>query len=161
MAFYDRHYRLVLTVAQQRLGGLTDAEDVTAEVFRIAWAHYQKSGEVSLPWVYQTLRNVIGNEYRRRRSAPILVDDPLALDDLTDPTDRLPEAVMLRRALAELAESDREVLFMAYWEDLTTAEMSQILRCSTTAVRVRLFRARRRLQRRLFAAVEIREVGEA
>lgn len=63
---YKRYYRLVLTVAQQRLVGHGGAEDVTAEVFRIVWSHHQGGGELSLPWVYQTLRNVVGNEYRLR-----------------------------------------------------------------------------------------------
>lgn len=63
--FYARHYRLVLTVAQQRLSGVADAEDVAAETFRITWAHHQSGGDLSLPWVYKVLRNIIGNEYQR------------------------------------------------------------------------------------------------
>ena len=149
VAFYDRHYRLVLTVAQQRLGGLSDAEDVTAEVFRIAWAHYQESGEITLPWVYQALRNVIGSEYRRRSRAPIMLDDLRELDWIVAEHGAPHDGITMRRELAGLEEADREVLFMTYWEDLSTKEVAEILGCSTSAVRVRLFRARRRLAARL------------
>lgn len=151
VAFYSEHYRLVLTVAQQRLGGLSDAEDATAEVFRIALAHYRSTGELSLPWVYRTLRNVIGSEYRRRSRAPLGFDDPLLegwdLADASDPDD----AIAVRHALADLRDADREVIFMAYWEDITTSEMGAVLGITDLAVRTRLSRARRRLHSRLQA----------
>ena len=149
VSFYDRHYRLVLTIAQQRLGSLSDAEDVSAEVFRIAWARYQETGEITLPWVYQTLRNVIGNEYRRRSRAPIMVDDLRELDWNAAAVGAPHDGVTIRRRLAGSAAGARAILFMTYWEDLTTREIADILDCSVAAVRVRVFRARRRLASQL------------
>ena len=46
----------------------------------------------------------------------------------------------------ELPEDDRELIYMAYWEDLKRNEMAAILGCSATAVRLRLMRAKRRLK---------------
>jgi RNA polymerase sigma-70 factor (ECF subfamily) len=64
-AFYRRYYSLALTTATHRVYGFTVAEDVTSEVFRIAWQHHAAGEELTLPWLYGVARNVIGNEYRR------------------------------------------------------------------------------------------------
>lgn len=150
--FYRQHYRLVLTVAQQRLASFPDSEDAAAEVFRIAWTHYCAGGDLTLPWLYQTLRNVIGNRYRSIRRQEALTErltteggiSPAPRDDNDD----------LYLALSELKEDDREVLAMHYWEDLTGREIAGILRVSETAVRLRIMRAKRRLRRQLDAIAE-------
>ncbi|WP_298945030.1 RNA polymerase sigma factor [uncultured Microbacterium sp.] len=148
--FYSRYYRLILTVAEQRLGGVSDAEDITAEVFRIAWTHHTAGNTLTLAWVYQVLRNVIGNEYRRRVRADQLVDQigsVLWLNNaLASGTD---DAAHLRRTLLGMAEEDRELLYMAFWEDLTRTEIAGILGISPGAARVRLTRAKRKLRARL------------
>lgn len=148
VAFYERCYPLMLTVARQRLSGTADAEDVVADVFRVTWGHYQETGDLSMPWVYQTLRNRIGNEYRRRDRAPLLTDSELP-GGVSDEITARADAITVRAAMNALEPDDRELLFMAYWEDLTASEIGEILDCTATTIRVRLFRARRRLQQRL------------
>ena len=144
--FYRCYHRLVLTVAHQRLGSFLDAEDLTAEVFRIAWREHRAGRELTLPWLYRVLRNCIGNEYRRRRRFDALVE---RLGTADQPPNQVPEAdddvADLRRQIQALPEGDRELIYMAYWEDLTRAEIAAILGCTAATVRVRLLRARRRL----------------
>lgn len=144
-AFYQRYYRLILTVAQQRLPSLTDAEDVTSEVFRIAWNYHDGGNELTLPWLYQVLRNVVGNEYRRAARANQFSQryGPMVLDSVVEHNDN---AIQMRQAIQQLPEIDRELLYMSYWEDLTGQEIAAILRCSPVTVRVRLMRARKRLK---------------
>ena len=62
---YTDHQPHMLAIARQRLGQQAVAEDITAETFRIAWQHHISGGEVSVPWLYKTLRNLIANQYRR------------------------------------------------------------------------------------------------
>lgn len=47
--FYAETYRLILTVAQQRVGDLPTAQDITSEVFRVAWIHHCDGGTLELP----------------------------------------------------------------------------------------------------------------
>ena len=152
--FYARHYRLVLTVAQQRLSGVADAEDVAAETFRITWAHHQSGGDLSLPWVYKVLRNIIGNEYQRVARSTELFSRIGGLSGDSSYRMETADALDVRRALAGLRETAREILYMAYWEDLTRAEIASILGISTVTVRVRLLRARQTLKALLYNAVE-------
>lgn len=149
VAFYRRYYSLVLTVAQQRLAGVADAEDAAAEVFRIAWARDRAGGALTLPWLYQVLRNVVGNEYRRLGRAPALTEE-FSDDQWRNVLEtKADDAIAVRGCMNSLPAADRELLFMAYWEDLSRHEIAQILGCSVAAVRVRLLRARRRLARQL------------
>jgi DNA-directed RNA polymerase specialized sigma24 family protein len=48
-------------------------------------------------------------------------------------------------ALAQLSETDHEILQLSAWEDLPVPSIAQVLGCSTAAAAVRLHRARRRL----------------
>lgn len=148
---YQAYYRAILTVAHQRLGSFADAEDATAEVFRIAWRAHLDGTEFGLPWLYQTLRNVIGNEYRRRSRADALTERvgqiEFPLDHVSSPDD----AIEIRHWMQKLPELDRELIRMAYWEDLSREEIARVLGCTAATVRVRLFRARRRLETLLVA----------
>lgn len=152
-AFYRDHYGLILTVAEQRLDSRQAAEDATADTFHIAWRRYTDDNQVlALPWLYQILRNVIGTEYRRRARAR------RALEDLGDESEADPQTdrrIDVRAALRRLPEREREVLFMAYWEDLTSEEMAGILGTSRGAVRVRLTRARAHLRSILAQSAEM------
>ncbi|MFC6354586.1 RNA polymerase sigma factor [Luethyella okanaganae] len=152
--FYGSNYELLLSVAQQRLSGLADAEDVTHETFRVAWMHHLEGNELTLSWIYRVLRNIIGNEYQRlvrseqlrQQVLPLYVEQVLSIDD--------DDALEVRRCMNDLREEDRELLFMAYWEDLTRHEMAEILGTSVVSVRVRLLRARRALEAWLSKACE-------
>lgn len=144
---FRAYHSVILTAAFNRLNDLGDAENVTAEVFAVAWRHRsERESSFTLPWLYATLRNFIGNEYRRRSrstrryerlAAEAAVSVPHAVDD---------DAVMVRRLVSEMRPDDRELIWMAYWEELTREEMAEILGCSLSAVKVRLFRARERLR---------------
>jgi len=52
----------------------------------------------------------------------------------------------LHRALRELSPLEREALLLTAWEDLTPSQAARALGVSATAFRVRLLRARRRVQ---------------
>lgn len=146
---FHTNYSTIFTAAYNRLNDHEGAEDAAAEVFRIAWARSEKRGGVpSLAWLYSTLRHVVGNEYQRRertRRRHVQIDSEMRVHQ--QPHDeRTSEDQELRALIASLKESDRELIWMAYWEDLTREEMAEILGCSVPAVRTKLVRARKRLK---------------
>lgn len=145
-AFYSRYHSLLLGVAQQRLVGMSSAEDVVAETFAIAWSHHREGRNLTLPWLYQVLRNLIGNEYQRASRATDLVDRMGASLGSNVVEFAVDEAMSLRALIRELPDEDRDLIYMAYWEDLSRNELAAILGCSSTAVRLRLMRAKRRLK---------------
>lgn len=147
-AFYRANYSLILATVERRLSDHATAEDVTSEVFRVAWAHHADGNTLTLPWLYTVARNVVGNEYRRSaRSAALTAKTKELYSDLHGHEGD--SAADTRRAMMRLKEADREILFMAYWEDLTGAEIAAILDCKVPTVWVRLNRARSALKNEL------------
>ena len=56
------------------------------------------------------------------------------------------ERLTVRGALAQLAEIDREVLMLTFWEGLEPREAAVVLGVSPGVVRMRLSRARARIR---------------
>jgi RNA polymerase sigma factor (sigma-70 family) len=129
--------------AYVRRRGSADADGLAAEVMTIAWrrlADVPKNDP--RPWLYATARNLLLEESRRRRrSTPLAQAEPLTPATELEEID--PE---LRQALLALSALDREALLLVAWEDLTPAQAARSLGINPTAFRVRLLRARRRLQ---------------
>ena len=156
--FYRANYSLILTTCERRLSDRKAAEDATADVFRIAWERSTAGQELSLPWLYGVARNIVGREYRRARSTWPLVE-ATALAEGVGATALSDRALDLRAAVSKLKLAERELLFMAYWEDLAPVEMAEILGCSVATLWVRLNRARASLRRRLASPAGLREVN--
>jgi RNA polymerase sigma factor (sigma-70 family) len=124
------------------------ADDVVAETFLVAWRRLDDVPQDDpLPWLLAVARNVWLNQRRadRRRQAfvrrlppPALVPPPAEPADPSDTT-------AVRAALAWLGEGDREILRLVAWDELTSAQVAEVLGCTAGAARVRLHRARQRL----------------
>ena len=154
--FYRANYSLILATCERRLGDRRAAEDTAAEAFRVAWERARAGQELTLPWLYVVARNLVGREYRRAARTPTqFLDAAGAVTEGFASSDR---ALDVRAALSRLKPAERELLFMAYWEDLTPDEMAEILGCRVPTLWVRLNRARNALRKRLGAAVGSREV---
>ncbi len=144
-AFYRQHYSLIVTTCFRRLSNFAAAEDAAAEVFRVAWDQFKEEEDPSLAWLYGVVRNVVGNEYRRSKRSRAL-HDRLEGEAIVAGDDA-PEPVL--EASGGLKDGEREILFMAYWEDLSGEEIAGILKISKSAVWVRLSRARESLRRQI------------
>jgi hypothetical protein len=64
--FYRRHYWQVLAFAQRRINNHETARDLASETFRVAWTKFEQAEHLGLAFLYQTCKNLIGNEYRRQ-----------------------------------------------------------------------------------------------
>ena len=142
--FYREHYGSILATAHLRLGDYADAQDITAEVFRVVWQRYQNGSSPALPSAYQTLRNLTGNEYRRRRRGRSLVEKLTAVTDHRAEED-IPADIDVIRVIGQLNEADRELLYLAYWADIELKDIAEILGIGASALRMRLKRLRGQL----------------
>ena len=124
------------------------AHDATAEVFAIAWRRRRDlpADDGAVAWLLAIARRVLANELRgqRRRSRLAVTISANAVDASADAPDS-----PVTRALDDLAPDDQEVLRLVYWDDLSHAEIAQVLGISVNAVAVRVHRARSRVKARL------------
>ena len=142
---FSEHNRQVLAYALRRCEQRADAEDVVAGTFAVAWRRFADAPEeeLRLAWLYAIAARVLANQ---RRSARRLLALRSRLRGL--PTAPEPERGRLTEVLAALRElrlEEQEVLRLAAWEGLTSAELAVALGCSENAATIRLHRARKRL----------------
>ncbi|MFD1540590.1 RNA polymerase sigma factor [Nonomuraea guangzhouensis] len=151
-AVYRGTYEQMLGYALRRCASAEDAADVVAETYMIAWRRVSElpDGEAARMWLYGVARKVLANHHRgeRRRAAwhEAFVAEARRLQSVAD---RSPESEAVAEVIAQLSEADREVLILALWEDLDPGRIAEVLGCSRNAVRIRLYRARRRFARAL------------
>ncbi|PWI20522.1 siderophore-interacting protein [Streptomyces sp. Act143] len=155
---YEECYPRVLAYATSLVGRQV-GEDITSETFTVAWRRiHDDVPHPTLPWLLGVTRNLV-REMRRRDALRYLLAaeeaqrlaggaETQAGDVATVVADRH----VALQALASLPESDRELLTLIAWHGLSTKEATQVLKCTSAALAVRLYRARRRLEKALEAA---------
>ncbi|MFD9947377.1 RNA polymerase sigma factor [Nonomuraea sp. NPDC059023] len=148
---YAAQYPDILAYIRRRMDGHDDAADALAETFSIAWRRLDDipEGRRARLWLYGVARKVVANGHRAESRRSDLVERlGLHLAQWAEASG--PEEVTdVRKAFSRLSQEDREVLSLAGWEGLSSAEIATVLGCSRGAARIRLHRARKRLAREL------------
>ncbi|MQY07180.1 RNA polymerase sigma factor [Actinomadura macrotermitis] len=155
---YERYYRNVFGYVVLRVPPQT-AEDLTGEVFTVAWRKIDEIPEQALPWLLGVARNLARQSHGAAGRARGLVD---RLAGLTTDADRhawdAADHVIARdqalAALRTLSAKEAEAVTLTVWHGLEPAEAARVAGCSRTAFVVRLHRGRRRLARALEASHE-------
>jgi RNA polymerase sigma factor (sigma-70 family) len=150
-ALYRENYGRVLRFVERRVGDRTEAEDVTADIFRIAWDKAAQGVALSPGWLFVTAHNTVHNHRRAAERAARLHRSAAA--DLATRTQIATEntADAVHATLADLDEQHRDILRFHYWDGLSAREIAEVLGVSVSAVWVRLHRARRAFQDRFHA----------
>jgi len=148
---YRDHARGILGYALRRCADPEDAADAVAETFLAAWRRLAEvpSGEEGRLWLYGTARLVLANQRRGERRRDRLAERLGAELRRQLPAEPAGDPTGILEALAALEETDRELLMLVGWEELTPAQAAQVLGVTPLAARSRLHRARRRLRARL------------
>jgi RNA polymerase sigma-70 factor (ECF subfamily) len=148
---YDRHYDAIHSYFVRR-SGISSAQDLTAEVFLVAWRRIDDvpRGEDTLLWLYGVAANVAAH-HRRSIARGVRLNARLR----SVPTNGInqPEPQVIRRAeydqvlaaTARLRPADQEILRLAAWEELPHEQIGRLLGCSVAAVDQRIHRAKKRL----------------
>ncbi|MET9063801.1 RNA polymerase sigma factor [Streptosporangium sandarakinum] len=150
---YEHAYRPILGYVLRRCADPEDAADVVAETFATAWRRIDEipPGDEARLWLYGVARHTLANhlrgERRREQRAAALREQILASPALSGPPPA--EYTQLGRVFRALSDDDRELLSLVAWEKLDTEQMARTLGITRNAVRVRLYRARKRFARAL------------
>ncbi len=167
---FQRYRARLLQMLRRRippsLTARIDPEDILQEAFARARRRYARfRAQTALgayPWLYGVVRDCYLKQWARhtRRCRNHLQDGPwpersslqLGLGLIapgSTPSESVADEEVRRRvlhALRLLAEDDREVLAMRYWEGFTFSEIGGVFGLSTEAARVRHARALLRFQ---------------
>ncbi|WP_079143947.1 RNA polymerase sigma factor [Streptomyces luteocolor] len=131
-AVYRRWRRLVLGVAARALGDGPDAEDVTQQVFLAAWRgrHGYRPGAGGLSgWLMGITRHKIADALAARSKRALIVAAVSARQEVTSTvgpvTEQALDRLLVQRELASLPSAQQMVLRLAFYADLTQAQISE------------------------------------
>jgi RNA polymerase sigma-70 factor (ECF subfamily) len=161
---YRELYRPISGYVMRRSESTEEAAEAIAETFVVLWRRLDAcpNGEEARPWLFGVARRVLANQRRGDRRRTALAERLTAELDPAEVHVPAGSDGRVAHAFAALSESDREVLALLAWEELTRDELAVALGVSRPVARVRLHRAKRRFEAALAAPARLRlsEGGE-
>jgi RNA polymerase sigma-70 factor, ECF subfamily len=154
-SLYNEYQLSVLAYCVRRAGS-SDASDICAETFLVAWRRIEEIPEapLALPYLYRIAGNVLSNQLRAIRRSHRLTSKLAGLG-VTPPEDPVTVAVQssldleVVAAVRRLKPIDREIVMLAAWEDLPREAIAEMFGLTRAAVDQRIHRAYLRLARML------------
>jgi RNA polymerase sigma-70 factor (ECF subfamily) len=148
---YQTYGRLVFSIAFKVLGDRGLSEDATQQTFVQAWraaGSYDPSRALGA-WLTTIAKRVAIDVYRRERRHRnvdnIDTADSASLVTLPPSIEQMHDVAEVRRALDELPTTDRDLIRMQHFDELSHAEIAHELEIPLGTVKSRTFRAHRRL----------------
>lgn len=156
---YDRHGRLVYSLALRIVRDQGDAEDVVQEVFSQAWRqagrYDSRRGQV-VAWLLNMARSRAIDRVRGRNARPAAVADEsamLGLPDAGPPADEQLEwagrAAQIRAVFDALPLVHRIAIELAFYEGLTHSEIAARLELPLGTVKTRIRQGLLKMKERL------------
>ena len=160
-----RHFERVTGFVYGYTQDRVAAQDLAQEAFVRVFRHRDRYESVAKfsTWLYTIARNLALNEIRDRKHRPRLASEGQRDEEAGDPLVRQAHAAegpadavarddlqaLVRREVAALGETQREVIMLCDLEERTYAEAAEILGVPVGTIRSRLSRARAQLAERL------------
>jgi RNA polymerase sigma-70 factor (ECF subfamily) len=160
---YERYVRKIYTYDYYRTGNEHDAEDLTARVFQRALTHivtYEDQGLPFSAWLYRIAHNLVANWHRdHSRQQVVGLDEALGREAGDQPHELAEdeeERRFLLRALRVLPEERQQLLILKYAEDLSNAEIGEIMGRTEGAIKSLYHRTLLSLREGLAEKAEVR-----
>jgi RNA polymerase sigma-70 factor (ECF subfamily) len=164
-----RHQHRVFAVAGGILRRREDVEDIAQQVFVKAYFSLKKFDQRAAfsTWLYKITVNECWDLLRKKKVRPLVYESDLSEEQARqviaseekggggpDISDRLEARQRVENLLEGLDERDRLMLILKEVEGFAVEEIAQVLDLNANTVKVRLFRARRRI------VTKVRKRGE-
>jgi RNA polymerase sigma-70 factor, ECF subfamily len=155
-----RHQQRVFAVAGGILRHREDVEDIAQQVFVKAYFSLKRFDQRAAfsTWLYKITVNECWDLLRKKKVRPLVYESDLSEEQARqfgapderaaaqpDIMDRLVDRERVERLLDGLDERDRTMLILKEVEGFAVEEIAEILELNANTVKVRLFRARRRI----------------
>lgn len=147
----ERHIDRGYAVAYRILRNASDAEDVVQDAFLQVWtkrANWQPGKAKFSTWLYRVVTNRCIDQLRRPKTET-MENLPELEDETSDQMMSLAKqeaSDLLNAAIGRLPEQQRIALVLSYTDNLSNAEIAEIMETSVSAVEALLKRARQKLR---------------
>ncbi len=150
--FVDKYKDIVFSIAFKIIGNREDAEEMAQESFVRAFKslHTFKGNAKFSTWLYRITYNNCISEVRKKKLKFISTDDVQLPDETEEMNfDGIPEenrTKYVKAALEKLPSDEYTLILLYYFDDKSVEEISAITKMTESNVKVKLFRARKKLQ---------------
>ena len=144
---FDATYPVVARYARHRGISGDDLEDLVSATYEVAWRRFDQvpAGDEALPWLLGVALNHLRNHRRRLARDRGLLERLPAPEPMPGPSTPGVSWREIRAALERLSATDRELVILVAWDELTPAQAADVLGLTPGASRTRLHRARVKL----------------
>ena len=155
-----RHQQRVFAVARGILKRQEDVEDVAQQVFVKAYFSLKRFDQRAAfsTWLYKITVNECWDLLRKRKARPLVYESDFSEEQSRqysaiereatkglDTSDRMAMRERLENMLGQLEKRDRAMLILKEVEGFSVEEIADSMGLNANTVKVRLFRARRRI----------------
>ena len=149
----ERYNRYVYTLVMRYISSREEAEEVAQDVFVKAYrslADFRGQCKFST-WLY-TITNTTCISFLRKKKEQTIHIDEHKMSNVTDNSrgsdysEKKSEKKMLLSAIAALPEADARIITLFYQHEQSLEEIASALDLTSNHVKVRLFRARKKLK---------------
>ena len=150
----EAYLRPVYNLTYRMLGDPHEAEDAAQETFLRAYARlkqYDPNHKFST-WLFSIANHHCIDRLRKRRARFVSIDDNPVLQNLESDGIRpessalmMERSAEIQRLLGKMEPEYRTPLILRYWEEYSYEEIADAMDLSVSAVKSRLFRARKQM----------------
>jgi len=148
---YKLYYSRIYRYCRINLSNSQAADDVCQEVFIRAWKALPKftfkAGGTFQAFLFKIARNLIIDLSRKKKEISIENVGEIQKDDnLIERISQKEDITRVRNALEKLAERDRQIIILRYFEEMSHSDAAKVLHMKEGALRVRTIRLLRKLK---------------
>ena len=152
-AFLEENYGMLYWSAAKLFQSREDIEDCIQTVALRYLEHFEETKAASpqrlTAYFITMMRNYALDAKKKKRLSVVPIEDEASVASPLDIEERYLasyDAAIIRQCMNELGQSDRTILEMKYFLDLSNGEIAKMLHIRTDSVRTYLHRARQRLK---------------
>jgi len=145
------HKALVFTIALRMTNDYEVSQDLTQETFVKMCRNINKvkNADHFKPWICAIARNVVRDHFRKAKKERNVPFEQIKEYHGYSNIEMTRRHIIIQDGLAKLAEKDRMLLTLTYYQGLNPVEVAKVMKMTEGNVRVCMHRARKRLRKHL------------
>ena len=159
-AFYNQYHMVVYRFSLKRMSEPSDAAEVLNQVMLEVWrtAHRFEGRSKVQTWLLGiTHHKIIDSLRKSTRHEGEEIPENLEDESGQSPLEQLSlseHSVFIRKCIDKLSDNHRQVIHLAFFEELAYSEISQIVDCPEGTVKTRIYHAKTLLKKCLSKLID-------
>ena len=150
---YNLFYKRIFRFCNFNTGNENTAQDICQETFLKAWKslpNFSQKGGSLQAYIFKIARNLIIDLSRKKKEERLSPYHDIEINyDLEEKIEKKDNIAKLHQAMAKLTETERQIIILHYFEDMTTREVAKVIGIKEGNLRVKTHRTLKKLKETL------------